>query len=823
MRQTKHFVLTICLILFSISIAIGQLENNFGSTRDVIRMMGRMYQDTAWTKPMTRASITISILSNSGDRYKGKNKDGSPAINPEFKPEYRQLGKIESNSEGGYTFHVDQQREYLIAYAKPGYRRRMVELITYLSKDDLESLKPKMRGGIVVYSLSGTLEPYEEGEIGPPVENLSSRILYSAELKGFTLREDLQTQSIESGIVATSRLSKTPQAEVQTKSQDAFEQMELLTDVVKGEISMVFGGDTINMIDSNLNRSGSWIYFGANSDDPSYSDNAKVFEGEYDDGLKTDQWVKYHPNEEKAVELSFQRGQFTGAFKTYFEGGNIESKGSYDQQLDGKISEFQMFYESGGIKADFEYGEDGKKNGQQFVYHPNGNLAVSAMFKNDILDGPMYIMNRTGELMEQRVYASGKLIKTERMSNDEISADLDSLINLIVKDDSSAVTKVRVALSELSLIEQQYDTILAEQMKEMNELRSKLTVAELNMLQSEKETNRIRALNALKEEKLRQNRWLLIGASFVIGVILLLVLLLFKRNKERAKANKLLSNQKLEIEMQHELLVEKNHEILDSIIYAKRIQTAILPPNALIQECLPSCFILYKPKDIVAGDFYWLEAIGDVIYFAAADCTGHGVPGAMVSVICNNGLNRSVREFGLTVPSKILNKTRELILQEFGKSEEDVKDGMDISMCALNIKTYELQWAGAYNPLWIVSRRPLETSSIILSQIGTHNARLFEVKADNQPIGKYSRQADFTGHTLQLEKGDTIYIFSDGFADQFGGENGKKYKSGNFKKTLLDMADQPIDKQRELLDQEFENWRGELEQIDDVCVIGVRI
>jgi serine phosphatase RsbU (regulator of sigma subunit) len=254
-----------------------------------------------------------------------------------------------------------------------------------------------------------------------------------------------------------------------------------------------------------------------------------------------------------------------------------------------------------------------------------------------------------------------------------------------------------------------------------------------------------------------------------------------------------------------------------------------------VKQYLDESFILYKPKDIVAGDFYWMESVGDVVYFAAADCTGHGVPGAMVSVICVNGLNRSVREFGLRTPSEILDKTRELVIKEFEKSEEEVKDGMDISLCALNTKTNELQWAGANNPLWIVTSAPLSDRSTPLSSEQTDaersrsrsgsgaDASFVEVKANKQPIGKYGLETPFTNHNIQLEKGDTIYIFSDGYPDQFGGERGKKYKSGNFKKTLVRISTETIEKQKQMLDQEFESWRGSLEQIDDVCVIGVRV
>jgi serine phosphatase RsbU (regulator of sigma subunit) len=214
--------------------------------------------------------------------------------------------------------------------------------------------------------------------------------------------------------------------------------------------------------------------------------------------------------------------------------------------------------------------------------------------------------------------------------------------------------------------------------------------------------------------------------------------------------------------------------------------------------------VLYKPKDIVAGDFYWLEPKDGSILFAAADCTGHGVPGAMVSVICNNGLNRSVREHGLSVPGEILNKTREIVIQEFEKSEDEVKDGMDIALCALN--GMKLSYAGAHNPLWII-----------------REGELLTFKADKQPIGKHLDYVPYHTHEVDLQKGDVIYVFSDGYADQFGGEKGKKFRTSNMKKLLLSIYEKPMQEQKELLNQTFETWQGDLEQLDDVCVIGVRV
>ena len=272
--------------------------------------------------------------------------------------------------------------------------------------------------------------------------------------------------------------------------------------------------------------------------------------------------------------------------------------------------------------------------------------------------------------------------------------------------------------------------------------------------------------------------------------------------------------EKKEVERQKHLVDEKNKEITDSITYAKRIQEAILPSRYSLSENLQNGFILFKPKDIVSGDFYWLEKQQEQLFFAAADCTGHGVPGAMVSVVCANSLSKALLEENLTTPGKLLDRTRELVVQRFEKSGEDVKDGMDISLCSLNFskkselsKSFAtLQWAGANNPLWII-----------------RNNELIEYKANKQPIGKVDNPKPFTTHTIDLQKGDTIYIFTDGFADQFGGEKGKKLMYKPFKELLLSIQDKTMDEQKELLEEHFENWKGNLEQVDDVCVIGVRI
>ena len=318
---------------------------------------------------------------------------------------------------------------------------------------------------------------------------------------------------------------------------------------------------------------------------------------------------------------------------------------------------------------------------------------------------------------------------------------------------------------------------------------------------------------AIEQEAKEKQEIITFAIAVGLGLVAIFLIFVFNRLQVTKKQKLVIEKQKVEVEKQKEVvelahyeLEEKNQEILDSIIYAKRIQNAILPPLKIVKEYLKESFIFYKPKDIVAGDFYWMEQSENKVLFAAADCTGHGVPGAMVSVVCNNGLNRSVREHGLTDPGEILNKTREIVIAEFEKSEEDVKDGMDIALCSLEGNT--LKYAGAHNPLWIIRKGTTEIE---------------EIKANKQPIGKFINPEPYKTHAIELQKGDSIYLFSDGYADQFGGEKGKKFKTPNFKKLLLSIQKETLVKQQELLEAAFKNWMGELEQLDDVCVIGVRV
>ncbi len=313
---------------------------------------------------------------------------------------------------------------------------------------------------------------------------------------------------------------------------------------------------------------------------------------------------------------------------------------------------------------------------------------------------------------------------------------------------------------------------------------------------------------------LEQNKKAIIYIS-IIALALVIILFVLYQYKQKQKSNTIILAQKKEVEKQKELIEiqkemveEKNKEITDSINYAKRLQEAILPPEKYFKTHLPDSFIFYRPKDIVAGDFYWMEVSesSNEIFFASADSTGHGVPGALVSVVCSNALNRSVKEFKITSPAKILDKVRELVIETFEKSENTVEDGMDISLCYLDKKSLVARWAGANNPLWII-----------------RNKELIEFKGDKQPIGKYELSEPFTEQKIQLQKGDIIYMFTDGIADQFGGPKGKKFKYKQLAEIILANAHLPLIEQKQKLEIEIKNWQGNIEQVDDMSLIAVQI
>ena len=271
-----------------------------------------------------------------------------------------------------------------------------------------------------------------------------------------------------------------------------------------------------------------------------------------------------------------------------------------------------------------------------------------------------------------------------------------------------------------------------------------------------------------------------------------------------------------EVVRQKEEITHKNREmevlythVTDSIKYAKRIQEAILPPDKQIKQLLPNSFVLYKPKDIVSGDFYWMKEKDGKSLFAAVDCTGHGVPGAFMSIVGYNLLEHVITTTSSAEPAAILDALNKGVTETLHQSQDasSTRDGMDISICSLDYNTNQLQYAGAYNPLFLI-----------------RNGELQEINADKFPIGSYVSKANkFTNNKVQLQKGDHIYICSDGYADQFGGPKGKKFMIKRFRELLLKICPLPVAEQKNVLNTTIEEWRGNHEQVDDILIIGLGI
>jgi len=296
-----------------------------------------------------------------------------------------------------------------------------------------------------------------------------------------------------------------------------------------------------------------------------------------------------------------------------------------------------------------------------------------------------------------------------------------------------------------------------------------------------------------------------------VAVFLGLLVISYVKIRERAlrKENLLLEGKVKErtatVVAQKEELARKNNDITDSIRYAKRIQLAILPE----QSPYPGTFILFKPKDIVSGDFYWFTEVGNKEFFSAVDCTGHGVPGAFMSIIGHNSLTKIVREYGILEPGKILSQLNKEVLETLHQRSDsrEVYDGMDLALVCYDRKQKYLEYSGAFNPMYLV-----------------RNGELIETRADKKSIGRSSvnTDAEFTNHRIDIQEGDTVYLFSDGYADQFGGEHMKKFKYKNLKETIIKIQGETMSQQRAIMDHTIEKWRGDLDQLDDILVIGRR-
>lgn len=566
--------------------------------------------------------------------------------------------------------------------------------------------------------------------------------------------------------------------------------------------------------------------------------------------------VKYYA---MSLKLAQEMGDKTSMSNAYINIGNInEEKGNFDEAVRNQFLSLKINEERGdkpGISANYS------NIGIIYKKQKNYNEAL----KNCLIGLKIY-----EELGDKNNIANAYInigdIYLKQNKNEEATDYLKKGLQLAketgnkyrIKESYNAISRLDSTMTNWKSAYDNNKMYYLYRDSLINEVNTKKIVEtqmqyEFNKKEDENKLAQEKKNVIIAEEKHRQR---IITIAISIGLLIVIIFsgLLYNRFKLTLRQKHVIELQKMEVEEQKELVDEKNKQVTDSINYAKRIQTALMPSLISVKQNLPQSFIIYIPKDIVAGDFYWMETSsasltegevtvngtttqkelsdnisspsgrsgGASILFAACDCTGHGVPGALVSVVCNNALTRAVREFNLQEPAAILDKTEEIVTENFAKNDLGIKDGMDVSLCSLNLATGEMQWAGANNPLWVVKKKEKEQENE--ESPNSSEYQLLETKADKQPIGRNENHHPFTNNKYQLEKNDSIYLFTDGFADQFGGETGKKkITRKRFKELIISVQHLDMEEQKKAIEAYFYAYKKEVEQIDDILIFGVRV
>lgn len=520
---------------------------------------------------------------------------------------------------------------------------------------------------------------------------------------------------------------------------------------------------------------------------------------------------KYNPDNNTSILFTEKNGLPNNQIFTILEHNNTlwisTNKGLGNYNI--KTNIFKRFYPSDGIQG-YEFSQNAAykaPNGTMFI---GGSQGVNMFHPDSIYDNPI-----APNLEIQKIVYF--------VNNNKISLTIHDkkIINLPWKNNTVSIHFS--ALEFTQPFKNHYKYIIEGIDKEWHDIENQNQI-NISNLPSGKYTLKIlgsnndliwgheRILEIEVETPIWKTIWALI--LYIVVFVVLLFIFIESRTSSLKKANKSLTEKQeaaLEIAKQKEELILKNKNITDSITYAKRIQWAIMPSRAKFKQLLPESCILYMPKDIVSGDFYWITEIQDKIFIAAVDCTGHGVPGAFMSIIGYDLLRNITKERKIFKPSEILDYLNKALIELLTKNEmedDTVKDGMDMSICVFHKTKGILEYAGAYNPLYII-----------------REGKIMTIKGDRFSVGLGNEHEDvpFKNHIIKVQKGDTFYLFTDGYADQFGWQNGKKMKFRRFRHTILSTYKLPFTKQVKALRDSLQDWKGDLEQIDDILILGFKL
>ncbi len=515
----------------------------------------------------------------------------------------------------------------------------------------------------------------------------------------------------------------------------------------------------------------------------------------------------------KAYDLSKKSGdhysqviRLTNLSHVFIEFGKLKQAAFYLRELEKLTPYFE--------KDNFYY----LKQNQGAYYYALGNFqkalnhyqkAYLQALKNKMIESEatiLMLLSKTYQKLKNYGEAEKMAKKSYQLSQKhhliyEKSEALDVLISL-----KEEVKEYDAAFQyQKEFINVEKEILNSEKLNRISAIQNRLVLAE-------KENIINRQNSKIAKEKLKNTEAELKNQKLyiflvIISLFLFFLIFIYFRTK---KLKDTIQLQKAVVEEKNKLVESQHKDITDSIRYAERIQQAILPPIEQWDNKLPDSFVFYAPKDILSGDFYWIEETEDSIFVAAADCTGHGVPGALISIVNYNLLNKAILEKHIYDPAKILDAVNDWLTDSLHQNytTSNVKDGMDVSLISINKKTKELYFAGAYNPIYILK-----------------DNQLSEIKGDKFPVGAFihEERSNFTTTSVQLKTGDAIYLFSDGYADQFGGPKGKKFKYSQLKEIILQSQAHTMKQQGIILEESFINWKGQNEQVDDVMILGIRI
>jgi len=538
----------------------------------------------------------------------------------------------------------------------------------------------------------------------------------------------------------------------------------------------------------------------------------------------------------KSFEIKKEMGDKEAMANYYTNMASVKSdQGLYESAIDNVLKSIDLFKEvNDTLGIAVGYGNIGTINfnlgnyRQSLEYHLK---SVELHLKINNKDGLAHSYSNIADtyaMMADSVAISGEqrsLYLTEAMRYGNLSLEIAKEIDAIyienfvartLKDVYYMLGDYRKSLEYADLYISTRDTMFNEEKTTaIQEMQTKYET-EKKQQQIELQESQIAARDAeIRQQKMFRNA---LGAGFFLVVLIVAIIVYAyiqkrKANKKIIEQNEMILEANEELKVLNEAVNKQNHEIIDSISYAERIQSAMLPPESYVTELIHENFILYRPRDIVSGDFYWIRQVNQYIVLVAADCTGHGVPGALMSMLGISYLNEIVQRREITQANQVLNELRKQIkysLRQHGEADE-AKDGIDLALCVLDLKNNMMQYSGANNPLYLI--RDTDGEPLLI-----------EYKADRMPLGYYhGKDKAFTNHDIPLEQGDTFYLFSDGFVDQQGGKDNKRFLSKNFKSLLIEINDQPMHDQRNILDKKLSDWTRNNSQTDDILVIGVRV